>query len=36
MHPKGLIAVIAGMASLTIGSPLRENRKSLGEFYQKP
>ena len=31
MHPKALIAVIAGMASLTIGSPLRENRKSRWE-----
>ena len=28
MHPKALIAVIAGVATLAIGSPLRENRKS--------
>ena len=28
MHPKALIAILAGMASLTIGSPLRQNRKS--------
>ena len=28
MHPKALIAVLAGMASLTTGSPLRQNRKS--------